>query len=67
MHVKLTVINIEYCNYCLASVAPGTIFPNASRFDLLLQASLLQLNKRNSNAGHFPFKSHYQYTCIKLR
>ena len=21
MHVKLTVINIEYCNYCLASVA----------------------------------------------
>ena len=29
----------------------------------LLQASLLQLNKSNSNAGNFPFKFHYQYTC----
>ena len=30
----------------------------------LVQALLLQLHKTNANAEHFPFKSHYQYTCF---
>ena len=29
----------------------------------LLQPLLVPLHRKNSNAGQFPFKSHYHYTC----
>ena len=64
--------NIKSSVVLISSTLPTSLFKDSSCSQCIALRPftsgrlLLQLNKTHSNAGHFPFNSYYQYTCILL-